>query len=130
MQKALFLLLLPLAACTLPGRQNFAPTPVAANSADITATGAFKNRIPLVIIQPGTTDFAAPVADAVRQALAIKPSAAFLVDARAPGAGLKTLTATATAVSQSIVADGVAPGNVSLMASSTGHGAGVYVYVK
>jgi hypothetical protein len=82
MRKIFLLLPLALAACALPGRQTLAPASVGADTASIDATQAFAGRIPLVTILPGTTDFAAPVANAVHQALAIKPGAVFDVEAQ------------------------------------------------
>jgi hypothetical protein len=64
-------LALALAACALPGRDSLAPAPVGADTASIDATKAFAGRVALITILPGTTDFAAPVAAAVKQALAI-----------------------------------------------------------
>ncbi len=134
-----YIILLPvlLAACALPGRNNFAPAPVAASSADIDAVKAFSGRVPLLTILPGTTDFAGPVADAVKQALAIKPGAAFDVQATAPAgapdmaaATLAGLAGTASAVAQAIIADGVAPGLVSLTAATAGTDKNILVYVK
>ena len=133
-----FLFLLVLGACSLPGRQTLAPAPIGADTASISATQAFTGRIPLVTILPGTTDFAAPLASAVHQALAIKQSAMFDVEAQAPAAAtpeasaaaLKPLTGTATAVAKAIVADGVAPANVSLSARSAGLNPDILVYVK
>ena len=133
-----FLFLLALGACSLPGRQTLAPAPIGADTASINATQAFAGHIPLVTILPGTTDFAAPLASAVRQALAIKPSAMFDVEAQAPAAAtpdasakdLKALAGTAGAVAKAIVADGVAPANVSLTARSAGLNPNILVYVK
>jgi len=127
-----------LAACSLPSRDNFAPHPVGADTASISATQAFAGRIPLVTILPGTTDFAAPLADAVHQALAIKPTAEFDVEAQSPAsatpdASASTLTAlsgTATAVSKSIVADGVPASRVTLSAKTAGLDSDILVYVK
>jgi hypothetical protein len=136
--RVLFLLPLALAACSVPGRETLAPNPVGADTASISATAAFAGRIPLVTILPGTTDFAAPVASAVHQALAIKPSAMFDVEAQAPqaatpdasAANLSALAATASAVAKSIVADGVAADHVSLTAKTAGLDANVLIYVK
>jgi hypothetical protein len=137
--RIIFLLLpLSLAACTLPGRQTFAPAPAGADTATIDASKAFSGRIPLVTILPGTQDFEAPVADAVKQALAIKPSAMFNVEAQSPQAAtpdasvanLQALSGTASAVAKSIVADGVAPDHVSLTAKTAGLDANILVYVK
>jgi hypothetical protein len=136
--KFLALLLLPLAACSLPGRQTLAPTPVGADTATIDATQAFSGRIALVTILPGTTDFAAPLANAVRQALAIKPGAMFNVEAQAPqaatpdasAANLQALSGTANAVAKAIIADGVAAQNVSVTAKTAGLDANILVYVK
>jgi len=138
MLRLLLLLPLALAACTLPGRQTFAPNPVGADTASISATEAFSGRIALVTILPGTTDFAVPLASAVHQALAIKPGAVFDVEAQAPQAAtpdaseanLAALSGTATAVAKSIVADGVAARNVSLTAKTAGLDAEILVYVK
>jgi len=138
MLRLLLLLPLALAACSLPGRQTFAPNPVGADTASISATEAFSSRIALVTILPGTTDFAAPLASAVHQALAIKPSAMFDVEAQAPqaatpdasAANLAALSGTTTAVAKSIVADGVAAQNVSVTAKTAGMDAEILVFVK
>lgn len=129
---------LALAACALPGRKTFAPAPVGADTASISATKAFAGRIPLITILPGTTDFEAPVASAVQQALAIKPTAQFEVQAESPAAAtpdasvadLEALSTTAAAVAKAIEADGVAPANVTLTAKSAGLDANILVYVK
>jgi hypothetical protein len=136
--RGLILLPLALAACSVPGRDTLAPAPVAADTASIGATQAFAGRIPLVTILPGTTDFAAPVASAVRQALAIKPGARFEVESQTPqaatsdatAANLAALSGTAAAVAKSIVADGVAPDHVSLTAKTAGLDANILIYVK
>ncbi len=135
-----FILILPLclAACALPSRTSFAPTPIAPDTASIAATKAFAGRVPLVTILPDTTDFQAPVATAVKQALEIKPGAAFEVQAAAPAgatpdasaAALTALSGTAKAVAQSIVADGVAPDHVTLTAKNAGLDPGIFVFVK
>ena len=135
-----YVLILPLAlaACALPGRKTFAPSPVGADTQSISATKAFSGRIPLVSILPGTTDFAAPVASAVRQALAIKPSARFEVEAQSPQAAtpdasaqnLQGLSGTASAVAKSIVADGVDASRVTLTAATAGLDASINIYVK
>ena len=127
-----------LAACALPSRKTFAPAPVGADTASISATQAFAGRIPLITILPGTTDFQQPVASAVRQALAIKPTAQFEVQAESPAAAtpdasatdLEALSKTAAAVAKAIVADGVAPADVTLTAKSAGLDANILVYVK
>jgi len=136
------LLVLPLVlactSCALPGRNTLAPTPVGADTASIDATKAFADRIALITILPGTTDFAAPVAGAVRQALAIKPTAQFDVEAQSPAAGtpddsaatLASLSGTAAAVAKSIIADGVAPANVALTAKTAGLSSDILVFVK
>jgi len=133
-----FAALLCLAACTLPGRETIAGPPVAADTTSIDATHAFAGRIPLVTILPGTTDFRAPVAAAVHQALAIKPGAVFEVQAQTPVAGnpalsaqaLTALSGTATAVHDAIIADGVPADRVSLTARTAGLDADILVYVK
>lgn len=132
--------MLPLAACSLPlpGRQTLAPKPVPADVKSIAATQAFAGRIPLVSIQPGTTDFAGPLKDAVAQALAIKPGAAFEVRAvtRASfkpdqdAAFLTGLAPLAQDVAAAIAGDGVQPGNVALTAGSDGASTEILVYVK
>jgi hypothetical protein len=127
-----------LAACQVPGRDTFAAPAVAADTASVSATQAFNDRIALITILPGTTDFAGPVASAVHQALAIKPSAAFEVRAVSPASAtpdasateLAALSGTAAAVAKAIIADGVAPANVSLTAKSAGLDSNVLVYVK
>jgi hypothetical protein len=132
------LFFLGLTACALPGRQTFAAKPAGADTASVNATQAFSGRIPLVTILPGTQDFAEPVQNAVRQALAIKPTAQFEVEAQTPVApspeqsaeALSGLSGTATAVAKSIVADGVPADRVSLTARTAGLDAGILVYVK
>jgi hypothetical protein len=127
-----------LAACQVPGRNTFAPPAIGADTASVSATQAFAGRIPLITILPGTIDFAAPVATAVRQALAIKRAAQFEVRAVSPAsatpdasaATLAALSNTAAAVAKAIIADGVAPANVSLTAKSAGLDSNVLVYVK
>lgn len=127
-----------LTACSLPGRQTFAPVPRPADVQSIAATQAFAGRIPLVSIQPGTRDFAGPLKDAVGQALAIKPDAAFEVRAvtRASygpdkdAALLAGLAPLAQDVAQAIAGDGVQPGHVALTAGSGGAGTEILVYVK
>ncbi len=136
--RIVFLLPLALAACALPSRQSFAPNPVGADTQTIAAAQAFAGRIPLVTILPGTTDFAGPVASAVRQARAIKPAARFEVQAQSPtaptpdasAATLASLSGTASAVAQSIVADGVPQSRVALTAATAGLNAVINVYVK
>jgi len=130
--------MLVLVSCSLPGRKTFAPTPVPADVQSIEATRAFAGRIPLVSIAPGTQDFAGPVRDAVGQALAIKPDAAFEVRAVVPNghgpgtsaAQLAELAPLATAVAQSISGDGVQPGRVALTAGTGGTGSEILVFVK
>jgi hypothetical protein len=132
------LLFLGLAACSLPGRQTFAAKPAGADTASIAATQAFSGRLPLVTILPGAQDFAGPVQNAVKQALAIKPTAQFEVQAQTPVApspdqsatALSGLAATATDVAKAIVADGVPDKNVTLTARTAGLDAAVLVYVK
>jgi hypothetical protein len=140
MQKALLLLPLALAACTLPGRQIFAPLPVAAEPANIAATRAFAGHVPLVEITPGTPGFAAPLKSAVAQALAIKPDAVFAVVASAPAAAtpdasaarLQALAGFAARVAQSLLADGIPPARLSLAAVAAAPAAPnlILVYVK
>jgi hypothetical protein len=130
--------LLALAACSLPGRQTFARDPVPADVQSITATKAFEGRIPLVTVQPGTADFAAPLRDAVARALAIKPSAAFEVRAVTPVRGtpgaqaqiLAGLAPLAGEIAQAIAGDGVQPGHVTLTAGNGGTGTEILVLVK
>lgn len=132
--------MLPLAACSLPlpGRQTLAPDPVPAGAQSVAATKAFAGRIPLVSIQPGTQDFAGPLKDAVNQALAIKPDAAFEVRAvtrasfkpDADAAHLAGLAPLARDVASSIGGDGVQPGHVALTAGSDGASTEILVYVK
>lgn len=140
MRRIIPILLLPLAACSLPlpGRQTLAPDPKPADVRSIEAAKAFAGRIPLVSIQPGTADFAGPVKNAVDQALAIKPDAAFEVRAvtraslkpDADAAHLAGLAPLAHDVAASIAGDGVQPGNVALTAGSGGTSTEVLVYVK
>ena len=136
--RIVFLLPLALAACALPSRRSFAPNPVGADTQTIAATHAFAGRFPLGTILPGTTDFAGPVASAVAQARAIKPTARFEVQAQSPrgatpdasAATLTALSGTASAVAQSIVADGVPQSRVTLTATTAGLDAVINVYVK
>ncbi len=129
---------LVLAACAPPGRQSFAPSPAGADTQTIAAADAFKNRVPLVSILPGTQDFAGPLRAAVAQALAIKPGAAFQVLAEAPGTGhpdqdaqaLAALAPEAKAVADAIIADGVPAARVSLGAKTAGLNPVILVYVK
>jgi hypothetical protein len=138
MRAIIFVLPMLLAACALPSRNTLAPAPVGPDTSSIAATTAFAGRLPLVTILPGTTDFAAPLAGAVQQALAIKPSAQFEVQAQTPvgaspaasAANLSALSGTASAVAKAIVADGVAAGNVTLTAKTAGLDAAINVYVK
>jgi hypothetical protein len=131
-------LLIALASCALPGRNTFAPAAAGPDTASISATQAFAGRIPLVTILPGTTDYAAPLAGAVHQALAIKPSAAFEVQAQTPvgaspdtsAASLTALSSTAADVAKSIVSDGVAQSQVTLTAKTAGLDPEILVYVK
>lgn len=127
-----------LAACQVPGRNTFAAPAVAPDTASVSATQAFNDRIALITILPGTTDFAGPVSSAVHQALAIKPGAVFEVRAVSPASAtpdasateLAALSGTAAAVAKAIIADGVTPANVSLTAKSAGLDSNVLVYVK
>jgi hypothetical protein len=128
---------LVLAACALPGRQTFAPAPVAPSAASLADEGAFAGRIALVTIAPGTPDYAAPLKDAVAQALAIKPSAQFRVVAQcrqaAPDAAtacLTTLAPQAQDIAAAIAADGVDAAGVSTQARSGGVDTQLLVYVK
>jgi hypothetical protein len=141
MRSSALLPILPLvllSACQVPGRNTLAPPAVGPDTFSVSATQAFTGRLALITILPGTTDFAAPVASAVRQALAIKPSAQFEVQAESPAsatpdasaATLAALSDTAAAVAKAIIADGVASSNVSLTAKSAGLDAYVLVYVK
>ena len=138
MRNIFLMIPLALAACSLPGRQTTAPDSVGADTQSIDAAQAFSGRIPLVTILPGTTDFAPALANAVKQALAIKPSAQFDVEAQAPptsspdasAADLQALSGTASAVAKAIIADGVAAQNVSLTAKTAGLDANILVYVK
>ncbi len=133
-----FLALGFLAACQVPGRNSFAPAAAGPDTASVSATQAFNGRVPLITILPGTSDFAAPVASAVRQALAIKTGAAFEVQAQSPAsatpdasaAELAALSDTAAAVAKAIIGDGVAASHVSLTAKSAGLDSYVLVYVK
>jgi hypothetical protein len=135
-----YILILPalLAACALPSRNTFAPSPVGADTVSISSTAAFSGRIAYVTILPGTTDFDTPLAKAVRNALAIKPTAAFEVQAQTPAAAtpdasaadLSALSGTAAAVARAIVADGVPAERVALTAKTAGQDAAILVYVK
>lgn len=132
------LAVLPLVACSLPGRDTLAPRPVAADVQSIEASQAFAGRIALVSIQPGTRDFAAPLKSAVDQALAIKPGAMFEVRAVAPESNaldaqatqLRALAPLAAQVVQAITADGVQPGNVALTAGTGSSSTEILVFVK
>ncbi len=137
MRALVLLAVLPLAACSLPGRETLAADPVAPQTQDIAAAAAFTGRIPLVTIQPNTVGFDAPLRSAVEQALAIKKDAAFEVAAEAPQAApdatasaLQSLAPLAGAVAQSIRDDGVAADHVSLAARAEGQAPVILVYVK
>jgi hypothetical protein len=127
-----------LAACQVPGRNTFAPPAAGADTVSVSATKAFDDRVPLITMLPGTSDFAGPVATAVHQALAIKPRAQFEVQAQSPATAtpdasateLAALSSTAAAVAKAIIADGVSASNVSLTAKSAGLDSDVLVYVK
>ena len=129
---------LALSACSLPGRQTFAPNPVPPDVQSIDATKAFDGRIALVSIQPGTQDFAAPLKKAVAEALTIKPGAVFEVRAVTDAKGtpgeqagrLNTLAPLAGEVAQAIAGDGVQPGHVALTAGTDGTGTEILVFVK
>ena len=133
-------ILLGLSACSLglPGRQTLAPDAVAPDMRSVVRTQAFAGRIALVRIAPGTEDFAVPLKDAVAQALAIKPDAAFEVRAVVPDTGrpdadakaLGRLLPLAQAVAQAVAGDGVQPDHVTLTAVTGGKDAGVHVFVK
>ncbi|HYP63859.1 MAG TPA: hypothetical protein VEQ16_08225 [Acidocella sp.] len=130
--------MLALAACSLPGRQTFAPDPVPADVQSIAATKAFEGRIPLVTVQPGTDDFAAPLKVAVGEALAIKPGASFEVRAVTPVQGtpgaqaeaLAALEPLASEIAQAVAGDGVQPGHVALTAGNGGASTEILVLVK
>jgi len=104
----------------------------------ISASQAFAGRVPLVSILPNTQDFAAPLKGAVAQALAIKPSAAFEVQAAAPAgvspgassAALAALAPEAKAVADAVIAAGVPAERVALTAKTAGLDPVVLVYVK
>ena len=138
MRRIIPVIVLALAGCSLPGRLTLAPNPVAPDVQTIAAAKAFEGRIALVSIQPGTQDFAAPLKDAVGQALAIKPDAAFEVRAVTPASDkpdadatrLAELSPLAGAVAQAIAGDGVQPGHVSLTAGSGGPATEILVFVK
>jgi hypothetical protein len=138
MRSLLLVSMLALTGCSLPGRQTFAPDPVPPTVQTIEAAKAFAGRIPLVVIQPGTADYAGPLKDAVGQALAIKPAAEFEVRAVTPAEPgpvdaterLTALAPMAGAVAQAIAGDGVQPQNVALTAGSGGTGTEILVYVK
>ncbi|MBU6449488.1 MAG: hypothetical protein KGQ26_07680 [Rhodospirillales bacterium] len=139
MRRALFLLpAIALASCAPPGRQSFSPTPAGPDTQTVSAADAFQNRIPLVSILPDTQDFQGPLKDAVAQALAIKPDAAFEVMAETPATGnpdtdsktLATLAPQGTAIAKTIIADGVPASRVSTGAKTAGLDQVLLVYVK
>lgn len=139
MRRALFLLpALALASCAPPGRQSFAASPEGADTQTIAAATAFQGRIPLVSIQPGTRDFAAPLQQAVKQALAIKPDAVFQVMSATPASGnpdadtkiLAALMPQAEAVVAAIIADGIPPARITTGAKTAGQTPQILVYVK
>jgi len=131
MRNLAFVAVLALSACALPGRLTLAPAPVAPSAASLTAEGAFDGRIALVSIVPGTQDYAAPLKDAVAQALAIKPAAAFRVVAQCKAvACMAGLAPQAQDVAAAIAADGVDAARISVQATSGGTENLVLVYVK
>ena len=129
---------LVLASCAPPGRRTFSPTPAGPDTQTVSAADAFHNRIPLVSVLPDTQDFQAPLRNAVNQALAIKPDAAFQVVAEAPATGnpdtdaktLAGLAPEAQAIAKAIIADGVAASRVSTGAKTAGLDQVILVYVK
>ena len=133
-----FLLVFALAACSLPGQQNFAPAAIAPDAASIAAARAFAGRVPLVTIAPGTADFAGPLAKAVAAARGIKPDVMFDVEIAAPEQASPAIAAkfltymggTAQAVRAAIIADGVAPDHVLLTAATAAPAPDILVLVK
>lgn len=121
-----FLLPLALAGCALLGRGALAPHATAPSMVNVAALTKFDGRLPLVTIPGSANGWAPSVKYAVDAALKINRNAAFRVYITAPAAAIPSVTeqqmaplaSKAAAVADAIVADGVAPGNVSLGAST------------
>lgn len=129
---------LALAACAPPGQNTLAATPLKADAQTIQTADEFAGRLPLVTIQPGTTDFEPALKQAIEAALAIKPDAVFEVRAEIPHTGapnqeaqaLTALTPQAQAVATAIIADGVPATHVRLAAKAIGTSPAILVFVK
>lgn len=115
-----------LAGCALPGRKIVSPYANAPSLVDVAALSKFDGRLPLVTIPEGTQDWAPSVRYAVTEALKINPKAQFRVYLTGPAAAIPNeteremskLAPEAAQVADAIAADGVAPANVSLGAST------------
>jgi hypothetical protein len=114
-----------LAACALPSRKTITPAPGIPSLENLDALKSFDGKIPLVLIPQGNPEWQDAVADAVKRALAIKPTAQFSVVVTAPpvaaGASVQTavmahLAPEAAQVANAIAGNGVAPGNITLAA--------------
>ncbi|WP_298281749.1 hypothetical protein [Acidocella sp.] len=131
-------LLALLAACAPIGRQDFAPAPVAPDTADLAAPEAFSGRIALFTIGADAGDVAAPVKAGVSRALKIKPDASFEVRATCPAglapdaaaACLSGLGAEAGMVADDIEAAGVPASRLLLTARAEGDTQQILVFVK
>lgn len=129
---------LGLAACAPPGQNTLAPTPLKADTQTIQRADEFAGRLPLVTIQPGTTDFELALKQAIAAALAIKPDAVFEVRANVPQTGapnqeaqaLEALTPQAQATAAAIIADGIPAAHVKLAAKAHGTSHAILVFVK
>lgn len=115
-----------LAGCALPGRKIVSPYANAPSLVDVAALTKFNGQLPLVTIPQGTTNWAPAVKYATLQALKINPKAQFRVYITGPAAAIPSATERSMAklapeaaeVADAIAADGVAPANVSLGAST------------
>lgn len=115
-----------LAGCVLPGRKVLSPYAGAPSLVNVAALSKFNGQLPLVTIPEGTANWAPSVKFAVAAALKINPKASFRVYITGPAAAIANvseqemakLAPEAASVADSIVADGVAPANVSLGAST------------
>jgi hypothetical protein len=124
--RRLLLAALPLlvAGCTIPGQGLVGPTPQRPSQATAQDIAAQADRVPLVTIgaTAGPDEYQSALAQAVRQAQALKPDVMFDVLSAVPRKGTptkqtlaaKALTPDATEVAQAIMGDGVPVERITL----------------
>lgn len=122
------LVILPaiLTGCALIGRHQPSQYAGAPSLVDVAALAKFDGKLPLVTIPDHTHDWAPAVKYVVDAALKINPKAQFRVYVTGPTEGgpaaaqmaMARIAPQAAQVADAIVADGVAPANVSLGASA------------